>query len=62
MNSKQQAAERLRKIRRVRKTLGNSLTEYVFVLFIVSIVGVALLKSIGSRTNKLLESTNTNMP
>ncbi len=45
-----------------RRRRGTTLVEYAVILVIVSIVGVILLKAIGSSTNKLLESTNSNMP
>jgi len=39
-----------------------TLVEYTLIVVIVSIVGVLLLKAIGTTTNQLLESTNSNMP
>ncbi len=39
-----------------------TLVEYALILFIVSIVAVLMLKGIGQTTNRLLESTNNNMP
>jgi Flp pilus assembly pilin Flp len=47
---------------RSRRHHGSTLVEYTMILVIVSIAGILLLKAIGQTTNKLLESTNTNMP
>jgi len=41
---------------------GSTLVEYTVILVIVSIAGILLLKTIGQSTNRLLESTNNNMP
>ena len=41
---------------------GSTLVEYTVILVIVSIAGILLLKTIGQTTNKLFESTNSNLP
>lgn len=39
-----------------------TLTEYAFIVAIVSIAAVVLLSAIGNATNALLQKANTNMP
>ena len=46
----------------VRRTSASTVTEYAVILVIVSIAAVAILFSIGQRTNSLLSSMNSNMP
>jgi Flp pilus assembly pilin Flp len=45
-----------------RRKSGATLSEYAFIIAIVSIAGVVLLSAIGNATNALLQKTNTNMP
>ena len=47
---------------RLRVKVGATLVEYTFIIAIVSIIGTVLLVAIGKNTNKLLESTNSNIP
>lgn len=45
-----------------RRKTAATVTEYAFIVAIVSIAAVVLLTAIGSATHSLLEKTNTNMP
>lgn len=47
---------------RARRRTAGTLVEYTLIISIVSIAAVVLLKAIGTRTNALLEMTNSNMP
>jgi Flp pilus assembly pilin Flp len=45
-------------LRRLRNKSGVSLTEYAFILVIVSIVAIAILEGIGGKTNNMVSSVN----
>jgi Flp pilus assembly pilin Flp len=47
---------------RAHQTMAATLVEYTFIIAIISIAGVLLLVAIGSKTNALLENTNSHMP
>jgi Flp pilus assembly pilin Flp len=47
---------------RARRKTAATLTEYTFIIAIISIAGVVLLTAIGSATNALLQKTSSNMP
>lgn len=47
---------------RLRRHGAGTLVEYTVIISIVSIAAVVMLKAIGTRTNALLEMTNSNMP
>jgi Flp pilus assembly pilin Flp len=50
---------RLQKLlRKLRTRSGVSLTEYAFILVIVSIVAIAILEGIGGKTNNMVSSVN----
>jgi Flp pilus assembly pilin Flp len=43
---------------KLRNKSGVSLTEYAFILVIVSIVAIAILEGIGGKTNNMVSSVN----
>lgn len=45
-------------LRKLRAKSGVSLTEYAFILVIVSIVAIAILEGIGGKTNNMVSSVN----
>jgi Flp pilus assembly pilin Flp len=45
-------------LRKLRTRSGVSLTEYAFILVIVSIVAIAILEGIGGKTNNMVSSVN----
>jgi Flp pilus assembly pilin Flp len=47
-----------RLIRKLRAKSGATLTEYAVILFLVSIVAVAILQGIGGGTNNMVSSVN----
>lgn len=53
MNRKQ---EKL--LRKLRTKSGATLTEYAFILVIISIVAIAILEGIGGKTNNMVSSVN----
>jgi Flp pilus assembly pilin Flp len=53
MNIKQQKL-----FKKLRSKSGVSLTEYAFILVIVSIVAIAILEGIGGKTNNMVSSVN----
>ena len=51
--------KRLKKLLRKRSAKsGASLTEYAVILFLVSIVAVVILQSIGGKTNNMVSTVN----
>jgi Flp pilus assembly pilin Flp len=53
MNRRQQKL-----LRKLRAKSGATLTEYAVILFLVSIVAIVILQSIGGRTNNMVSSVN----
>jgi Flp pilus assembly pilin Flp len=53
MNRRQQKL-----LRKLRAKSGATLTEYAVILFLVSIVAVVILQSIGGKTNNMVSSVN----
>ena len=53
MNRRQQKL-----LRKLRTKSGATLTEYAVILFIVSIVAIAILQGIGGKTNNMVSSVN----
>jgi Flp pilus assembly pilin Flp len=45
-------------LRKLRTKSGVTLTEYAFILVIVSIVAIAILEGIGGKTNNMVSSVN----
>lgn len=45
-------------LRKLRAKSGATLTEYAVILFLVSIVAVVILQSIGGKTNNMVSSVN----
>ena len=45
-------------LRKLRAKPGATLTEYAIILFIVSIVAIAILQGIGGKTNNMVSSVN----
>jgi Flp pilus assembly pilin Flp len=45
-------------LRRLRTKSGATLTEYAVILFIVSIIAIAILQGIGGKTNNMVSSVN----
>jgi len=45
-------------LRKLRAKSGATLTEYAVILFLVSIVAIAILQSIGGSTNNMVSSIN----
>jgi Flp pilus assembly pilin Flp len=51
------------KVRRVlMRAAASTVTEYAIIISVVSIAAVAVMYSIGQKTNSLLDSMNTNFP
>ena len=53
MNKKQQKL-----LRELRTKSGATLTEYAVILFLVSIVAIVILQSIGGKTNNMVSTVN----
>jgi Flp pilus assembly pilin Flp len=53
MNRRQQ-----RFLRKLRATPGATLTEYAVILFLVSIIAIAILQGIGGKTNNMVTTVN----
>jgi Flp pilus assembly pilin Flp len=53
MNRKQQKL-----LRKLRAKSGATLTEYAVILFLVSIVAIVILQSIGGKTNNMVSTVN----
>ena len=53
MNKKQQKV-----LKKLRVKSGATLTEYAVILFLVSIVAIAILQGVGGRTNNMVSSVN----
>ena len=47
-----------RLVQKVRAKSGATLTEYAVILFLVSIVAIAILQGIGGSTNNMVSSVN----
>ncbi len=45
-------------LRKLSAKLGATLTEYAVILFLVTIVGIVILQSVGGRTNNMVSTVN----
>lgn len=48
--------------RQLKQIAASTVTEYAIIIAIVSIAAVAVMISIGQRTNNLLDTLNSNFP
>ena len=50
--------EQQKLLRKLRVKSGATLTEYAVILFLVSIVAIVILQSIGGKTNNMVSTVN----
>jgi len=54
----QMNGKKLKLLRKLRAKSGGTLAEYAVILFLVSIVAIAILQGVGGSTNNMVSSVN----